>query len=130
MRSSVLENLDFQQLLSELEQISSLQVAAEASADWQESLERLRLEEEVVARLLAFGSNSSDGSRRLSSPQEGARLDALISSYSDRIARIESLKRANREESASLHKTREVAYSALSVYTRSGFERLSGENAP
>lgn len=110
----------FQRALEELEGLTRYQEESEASEDWSSSLDRLQEEEAAVSRLLAAASPSAVAGRRQLPPEMGERLDALLASYGDRIARIELHKRQNRCELASLDQKRDFAVSALQLYSRGG----------
>lgn len=110
----------FQRALEELEGLTRFQEESEASEDWSSSLDRLQEEEAAVSRLLAAASPSAVAGRRQLPPEMGERLDALLASYGDRIARIELHKRQNRSELASLDQKRDFAVSALQLYSRGG----------
>ena len=109
-----------QSALSELENLARSQCETEAREDWSASLDRLRDEEAAVSRLLAAAAPSSIPGRKILPAEMGARLDTLLASYSDRIARIERHKRNNRVEFASLVSARGVAVSALNLYSSAG----------
>jgi len=104
--------------LSELEVLAHSQVETESRADWLTSLARLREEEETLSRLLNLSGRLDGSFKTAITPAVAARIDALIASYAERIARIELHKKQNREELASLGSTRELAVSALSVYSQ------------
>jgi len=108
----------FFEVLSELEVLTHAQVETESRSDWLTSLARLRNEEETLSRLLDLSGRLDGSSRTVVTPAVAARIDALIACYAERIARIELHKKQNREELASLGSTRELAVSALSVYSQ------------
>jgi hypothetical protein len=109
----------FQSALSELEGLARSQTETETREDWSASLLRLQDEERALSRLLAAALPSPIAGRKQIPPEMGARLDALLASYGDRIARIERHKLENRQELASLGGNREFAVSALQRYCRS-----------
>lgn len=108
----------FQLALEELEGLTRLHTGLEASEDWPSSLDRLQAEVAAVSRLSAVASPSAVAGRSQLPPEMGERLDALLASYSNRIARIELHKRQNRMELASLDQKRDIAVSALQLYSR------------
>ena len=108
----------FYDALSELELLTHTQVETESRADWLTSLARLQDEEATLSRFLDLSGRLDGSSKTVVSPEVASRIDALIASYAERIARIEMHKEQNREELASLGSTRELAVSALSLYSQ------------
>lgn len=110
----------FQLALADLEDLSRSQRDVEDREEWSSSLDRLQEEEAALSRLLEAAEPALVVGRKPLTDEIGGRLDALIASYGDRIARIELHKRQNRRELSSLGQKREFAVSALHLYSQGG----------